>query len=287
MLLPSERPDPEEREGAIEGCGDEGMNKTGIEWCDDTDNPVTGCLNRELGLCKIPCYASVISKRFARWQINPSYDRLLDLNLLQDDLTKQQKAFQPAFHIERLLDFEKVMNPRTIFVCSMADLFGEWVPWEWQKAVFDAVMGAPWHTYIFLTKNPMGMLEAFKKYYHFELHDPCDMDVFTAITWWGTTVNYNEDLYRIDDLLELGKHNNLFISFEPLLEDFDDLDLYGIKQVIIGAQTNPYKYPPESALNTVHQTARKEGCKIFYKDSIMQSGKILNAPRELCWSVHK
>ena len=41
-----------------------------------------------------------------------------------------------------------------IFVGSMADLFGRWVPDDWIEQVFDACRRAPRHTYLFLTKNP-------------------------------------------------------------------------------------------------------------------------------------
>jgi protein gp37 len=45
-------------------------------------------------------------------------------------------------------------KPANISVCSMADLFEEWVPDEWIKEVLAACAAAPWHNYMFLTKNP-------------------------------------------------------------------------------------------------------------------------------------
>jgi protein gp37 len=47
-----------------------------------------------------------------------------------------------------------VGKPQTVFVGSMGDLFGDWVPDEWVEAVFVACAKAPQHTYVFLTKNP-------------------------------------------------------------------------------------------------------------------------------------
>ena len=95
------------------------MQKTKIEWCDMTWNPVTGC---KLG-CPY-CYAAKLARRFG-------------------------KSFEPEFHSERLAQPAQIKKPQNIFVCSMADLFGEWVPDEWIKAVFDACAAAPQHRYLF------------------------------------------------------------------------------------------------------------------------------------------
>lgn len=100
------------------------MNKTKIEWCDYTWNPVTGCLHG----CDY-CYARRMAHRFGR-------------------------SFEPKFHAERLNQPRGVTKPSRIFVCSAGDLFGEWVPINWIWDVKDAIRLAPQHTYIFLTKNP-------------------------------------------------------------------------------------------------------------------------------------
>ncbi|MFR1061782.1 MAG: DUF5131 family protein [Enterocloster sp.] len=59
----------------------------------------------------------------------------------------------PTFHKYRLNEYQNKKS-RNIFVCSMADLFGEWVPDEWIEEVFEACDNAPQHNYLFLTKNP-------------------------------------------------------------------------------------------------------------------------------------
>ena len=40
-------------------------------------------------------------------------------------------GFTPTLHRYRLDDPQQWKQPRNIFVCSMADLFGDWVPDEW------------------------------------------------------------------------------------------------------------------------------------------------------------
>lgn len=62
---------------------------------------------------------------------------------------------------------------RNIFTCSMADLFGNWVPKEWIEAVLRVVRENPQWNFLFLTKFPLRMTE-------FEYPDNA---------WLGTTVD--------------------------------------------------------------------------------------------------
>lgn len=47
------------------------MNKTKIDWCDSTWNPVTGCLHG----CEY-CYARDIAHRFGGWNYTPGMVRM-------------------------------------------------------------------------------------------------------------------------------------------------------------------------------------------------------------------
>jgi protein gp37 len=48
---------------------------------------------------------------------------------------------------------------RRIFVCSMTDLFGEWVPADWLAQVWAVMAACPQHTFLVLTKRPRPMQE--------------------------------------------------------------------------------------------------------------------------------
>jgi len=68
-------------------------------------------------------------------------------------------AAQDRGKVEIYLD-EKVLaqplhwrKPRTIFVCSMTDLFGEWVETEWLDRIYAIMALCPQHTFIVLTKR--------------------------------------------------------------------------------------------------------------------------------------
>ena len=236
------------------------MNKTAIEWCDYTWNPVTGCQHG----CPY-CYARKIAERFKGSKAWP-------------------QGFEPMFHPERLKEPRKLGTKYycpesmakgfSIFVCSMADLFGDWVPDSWINEVMLAAKGANRHTYIFLTKNP-------KRY--LTLPGSCFQDNF----WFGTSITNASDVgQRLHWLKRLPKANT-FISFEPLLGDVGPLDLTGIKQVIIGAQTKPsVEVTPEMVqpIGLATCPGPVPTIKMFCKDS-MPSWAMCR--RELCWSVRK
>ena len=124
------------------------MNKTKIEYADYTWNPVTGCLHE----CEY-CYARKQAKRFSSIVGIPN-GKIHDLPINFTYKCKYPYGFDPTFHRYRLDEPSQVKTPSTIFVCSMADLFGEWVPDEWIQKIFEACADAPQHRYLFLTKNP-------------------------------------------------------------------------------------------------------------------------------------
>lgn len=154
------------------------MTKTKIEWCDTTWNPVTGCLQG----CKY-CYARGIAKRFGRYWSEGALRHLgsdggiheLDIplnrhtsgknrcNPVHDVQAPYPYEFDPTLHRYLLDKPQKMKRPQTIFVGSMTDLFGAWVPDSWIKEVFEACNAAPQHRYLFLTKNPQRYVELDKK----------------------------------------------------------------------------------------------------------------------------
>lgn len=161
------------------------MNKTKIDWCDSTWNPVTGCLHG----CEY-CYARGIAERFGGKQ---KYANIFEEN--EPVIGADGKAlayphsFSPTFLRYRLSDYAGKKG-RNIFVCSMADLFGKWAPDDWKIEVLDACKKAPQHNYIFLTKDPIGYsIWPTKKYPKFD-----DIHAYTDNMWLGVTYTGTERL---------------------------------------------------------------------------------------------
>lgn len=250
------------------------MNRTKIEWCDWTWNPVTGCKHG----CPY-CYARKIAERFKGSKAWPH-------------------GFEPTFHPDRLdaprhvgrQYYNAFPKGSTIFVCSMADLFGDWVPYEWQHRVLDACMCTPRHTYIFLTKNPRGM-EVFLTRWMAEHHNMLDSDAeaFRRM-WFGTTVGDRFYDGHYDPIVALRRvpSENLFVSFEPLLVQFEAPYLdRKVRQVIIGAQTNPIAPVKFEQVQPILQAADEFGCKVFMKDNLIRMMAAIEPRRELAWPLQK
>ena len=281
------------------------MKNSKIEWCDSTWSPVTGCYHD----CEY-CYARRIANRFGAHIKNYNYEMVHDLEYkwetttYQDDfVTVESKRacpypfdFEPTFHRYRLNEPQKWKKPQTIFVCSMADLFGKWVPDEWIQEVFSACEKAKQHRYLFLTKNP-------GRY--------CDLERAGIIPhgnnfWFGATYDHsNWNGERVSGRPETFSYNgkmvhdagdwyfpaypkkNRFISFEPLLYDIGtDIGSTGGEWHIIGAETGNRKGKVECKREWVEHIVKwsdENGIPVFMKDSLLPIMGEENMRREFPW----
>jgi len=239
------------------------VNKTKIEWCDLTWSPVTGCLYD----CPY-CYAQGIARRFGTLKrcvthvpnsiaeiIRENGNPIISINE-QITLEPYPYDFLPTFHRYRLDEPVKTKKPKNIFVCSMADLFGEWVPDEWIKAVFEACEKAPQHRYLFLTKNP-------ERYYHCLPHGSLPENF-----WLGTTITDDKTAY-------FGKSYSAktFLSIEPIISDVGLFSIGNqlVDWVIIGAETGNRKgkvTPERKWIENIVDCCREKNVPIFMKNSL-------------------
>ena len=175
--------------------------------------------------------------------------------------TAYPKGFAPTYHAYTMDYPEKRKTPARIFVSSMGDLFGEWVPDIWIEDVFAACKRAPQHTYLFLTKNP-------QRY--------CDLASAGKLPtepdfWYGTTITGPDMPFFFWDKV------NTFVSVEPLLEPFDTEATGGenpferVGWVIIGAMTGPgsrKQQPKREWVEAIVKKDREAGAAVFMKDSL-------------------
>jgi protein gp37 len=236
--------------------GNPAFNETqgdGISWAAWSWNPVTGCLHG----CPY-CYARAIAadKRF-----KDAYPA----------------GFTPLFHTERLDAPKYTTIPkkhqddpayRRVFVCSMADLYGRWVPRDWIKSVHAAMVESPQWQYITLTKFP-------DRYAGLQM---------PAGAWVGTSIDEQRRVriaQRAFDRLPPGQRDGgdivKWLSLEPLREDlkFDDLSMFD--WVVIGAQTATYQpdgkvesfAPPFTWVSRITEQALTAGCRVHHKPNLL------------------
>lgn len=105
------------------------MQKTKIEWCDYSWNPVKG-------LCPTGCWYCYARAMYKRFKWNP------ELRLDQKELS-QLILFKTTYPA-----------PKRIFVGSTIDLFHPQIPKDWIETIVNLTGLCPEHTFIFLTKFP-------------------------------------------------------------------------------------------------------------------------------------
>ena len=221
-----------------------------VEWALWTWNPITGCKHD----CDY-CYARDIANR--RYEYLP-----------------KGQEFDPFFYPERLTapkntklpDLSQVDDPvqrlglQNVFVCSMADLFGKWVPEEWIRAVLDVVRENPQWNYLMLTKFPIRMSE-------FEYPDN---------VWLGTTVDSQGMVERAEKgfqrLRDSGFGGVTWLSCEPMMERLTFERLHLFDWVVMGgssrsAQTPEYKPPFEDTVHLYLQ-AKALDLPVYFKTNL-------------------
>jgi protein gp37 len=252
------------------------MNRTKIEWVVDPDgkqghtwNPVTGCRHG----CEY-CYASRLAGRFGGTPLKTKFIENAQVEQVVNGKIKDQTLdvwpdFETStFWDARICDPLHRKKPTTIFTCSMADLFGKWVPDKWITDVLNIAWQCTHHKFLFLTKNP-------KRYKSFEYPGNC---------WLGTTVTSMDDAWRINKVRKL---ENNFLSCEPLLGDLSGADLRGIKWIIIGSLNRNGRAVPVGKGGTraewveaLVEEADIRDIPVFVKDSLWAS-PILKEWRQL------
>ncbi len=228
------------------------MEKTKIDWADSTWNPVTGCLHG----CEY-CYARGIAERFGGKQ---KYANIFEENEPVIGADGKALAYPHSFSPTLLryrLDNYVGKKGRNIFVCSMADLFGSWVPDSWIEEIFKACEKAPQHNYLFLTKNPKRYVELSKK------------GVLKSLDnmWYGSTVTAMEEYFSSE------KRYNTFLSIEPMLSSVSPSTIEGVKWIIIGAETGRRKdkvIPKREWIERIAESCKRRNIPLFMKSSLAE-----------------
>jgi protein gp37 len=220
------------------------QNGEGISWAKWSWNPVTGCLHG----CDY-CYARAIAARFP------------------DGFPA---GFTPLFHEERLDAPANTTIPaahcddeawKRVFVCSMADLYGRWVPDEWIDQVHASMLASPQWQYILLTKFPA-------RYVGLDMPPGA---------WIGTSVDEQKRVRIAEDAMRnIDGGAVKWLSLEPLKEPLEFTDLSVFDWVVIGAQTEtrqpdgtvPAFTPDWPWWFRIALQAHEAGCKVHIKPNL-------------------
>jgi protein gp37 len=261
---------------------------TKIEWTDKTWNPIAGCTKCSPG-CE-NCYALDRSWRLAHiGKTEKKYENSIKvengklkwtgtINLWEEDLDKP-------------LHWPK---PCKIFVCSMADLFHEKVPFEFIDKVISVIAYCRWHVFQTLTKRQNRIREYFLSDYRKRVGKICAQYVkksFSDCTgywpepflnnfWLGVSISTQKEAdEKLPILLQIPAAVR-FVSIEPMLEGIDlrthllgkcgyycddrvgHVDHTDLDWVIVGGESGP----------------KRRECKIEWIDSIVDQCKPASVP---------
>ncbi len=226
----------------------ENMARTKIEWTDVTWNPTTGCTKISAG-CK-NCYAERMAKR---------------LQLM--GIEKYKDGFSLRLHHQALSIPYSWKKRSFVFVNSMSDLFHEDIPFEFIQKVFKVMNDNHLHIFQVLTKRTNVLLE-YANYLN-----------WTENIWIGATVESQNYTHRIDDLRSVKAHIK-FLSFEPLIGEIANLNLYNIDWVIVGGESGPNaRFMDKKWVTEIKNQCQKQNVPFFFKQwggtNKRKSGRIL------------
>jgi protein gp37 len=182
--------------------------KSDIEWTDASWTPIraknlaTGklgwhCEHDTTGC--IHCYSEAMNLRLGTGlPFKPGHRK--DIEIFLDE-----KMLQAPFHWKK---------PRMVFVCSMTDLFAEFMKDEWINEIFAVIRHCPQHTFQVLTKRAERLLHYSRDNRHPESWPLSNV-------WFGVSCERQEEAdERIAFLLQTPAVVR-FISAEPLLAPID------------------------------------------------------------------
>jgi len=248
------------------------VNLTKIEWVKNPDgtqgytwNPITGCLNG----CEY-CYARKLAngRLKSRYLANNNLalawaNKPLDsgLRILEVPDRAFTDPFYPRFWEDRLTAgdqfLKRAKRPLGIFPCDMSDWCGIGIPESWSNWIIEIARRYPQHRFYLLTKQPQNLIK---------------FSPFPPNCWVGVTTTdeamFNEALWQLSKI----KASIKYISIEPFLKHIPmyvgGITNCGINQIIIGAQTKPYKPPEIEWVEEIVQAAGKAGAKLFLKNNL-------------------
>jgi len=167
-------------------------------------------------------------------------------------------------------------KPRGIFVESMSDLFGEFVPREYTNQIMLTALLADWHRLALLTKRFNRMVEWVE-------HSTLTGLTRASHIWWGMTVGHQKAadealpyMRRMRELL--GPNAILWVSYEPALEAVNWRGWETINWLVAGQESGKHRRPMD--LSWVRYT--RDWCitnsVAFYFKQVFDEGKKVEKP---------
>lgn len=232
----------------------------GIEWTDYTANPSSGCFhacqwdmpNGE----KANCYAEDVAARVA-----------------QDNYPH---GFEHHYWNPKVLtQIKNQKKPAKIFVGSMADVFGYWVPDDHIGAILETATQCPWHTFQFLTKNPV-RVKKFEELIPYNCWIGASMPpdhmwnkALSPLQKERMLVRTIETLAEVDVPVKWISAEPLSWPIAPILREYPG----AIQWIVIGAASNGkhYMQPNADYVRDLLDVCDEQTIAVFFKGNLRPS----------------
>jgi protein gp37 len=243
-----------------------------VDWARFTTNPLTGCWHS----CRsVFCYAAGIAQRLFAQGFIPT---LLPARLDHFRNTRLPDV-SGLGHVE-------AWRERSVFMVSMGDLFGSWVPSWYVELVLEEVRQHPGWFCFFLTKNPARLGD-------FSFPPNCAV----GLTITGDDNGFNGPMTPTDQLRvyeklaeKLGRVQGAaftWLSLEPFRAPVHDLAPFfdnGVQMVAIGGQSrtsfSPAFQPEIQWVDNVRGQVRDAGLNLFEKENLLVKPKEIPFPAD-------
>jgi protein gp37 len=232
----------------------------GIEWCDETRNPIGGCLHG------------------CRWEMPDGTVAVCYAKTMAEQ-GKASYAYQRGFahHYWRPTVLKQLAlgdEPLLIFLDSMSDMFAPYVPEEQVCAILDAIAKAPHHTYQSLTKAAPQLLKYVDK-----MPPNLWVGVSSPPDWFmekRLTQHQQEAMLRrsLDILAEVKQRtkNIVWMSAEPVSWDLTSVidSSHPLDWIVIGAASNGKRYfqPKAEYIRNLLVVMDETSTPVFFKGNM-------------------
>jgi protein gp37 len=251
------------------------MNETIIGWTDVSWNPASGCSKVSDG-CRF-CYAATISAKFKQttkpWTIQ---------NEAENVVIKPHKLHEP---------YTLGDKSQRCFVNSTSDLFHRAIPDWYRAAIFCVMLDLPHIVFQVLTKRSEAVIDwpdqfiaavrssEFEQFSASVKHKKVKAALDKATTyaapwganiWQGVSVEDARVLQRIEHLRQ-SQAAVKFISAEPLLSSWGQVDLSSIDWIIAGGESgkhlnqNPERFMKQEWAREIKRLCIDQHIAFFYK----------------------
>lgn len=221
-----------------------------------TCNPIRGCLHR------------------CRWIMADGSEAICYAEDVAEGLASA--AYPEGFahhywHPEVLREPLALKEPAGIFLGSMSDIMGHWVPDEQIAQVLEMTQQASWHTFFLLTKNPKRLLQ---------WRDQIPENVWVGASappsfMWGKKLDERLQVRMLDLALEtLAQLDNVcWMSFEPLSFDVSPTvwTYARLNWAVIGAASNgrtTYQPNPDH-VRSLLDVLDEQRVPVFFKENLV------------------